>query len=147
MLDYEYEQPQYYEWIAHVADYVKKTFGAEVDMMAEEDAFIYEAKRGRVQVKGTTPPRDKLYILLHEVGHLVRLHENATDNTFFMDRIREVPTSERDKVMTLMEEVLAWHKADELAQRLGVPIEKRAWQRLVNKSIDKYTNWACDKEI
>ena len=49
--------------------------------------------------------------------------------------------------MTLMEEVLAWHKADEIANRLGVPIEKRAWQRLVNRSIDKYADWACSKEV
>ncbi len=147
MLDYKYNQLEYYEWISHVSDYVKEKYGAEVDILAEDDAFIYEAKKGKIQVKGTTPPRDKLYILLHEVGHLVRLHENALDNTFFMDRVREVPQNEREKVMTLMEEVLAWHKADEIAQRLNIPIEKRAWQRLINRSIDRYANWACDKEV
>ncbi len=145
MLDYAYENRQYYEWIGHVTRHAQSQYGAEIDLQAEEDAFIYERKGSRVQVKGATPPRDKLYILLHEVGHLARLTENASDNTYFMDR--SGAKNEREKMMTLIEEVLAWHKADEIAQVLGVPIEKRAWQRLVNKSIEKYAGWACDKEV
>ena len=40
-----------------------------------------------------------------------------------------------------MEEVLAWHKAEEIAERLDIPIEKRAWQRLVNRTTQKYVEW------
>mgnify|MGYP001287201865 CR=1 FL=1 len=92
-----------------------------------------------------TPPRDKLYILLHEVGHLFRFNENTEDNTFFMDRsgTRNI----RERTMTLIEEIMAWHKAEDIAERLNIPIEKRAWQRLVNKTVSKYVDWACDREI
>lgn len=145
MLDYAFQNTQYYDWIDKVGEYASRMHGVTVELLAEEEAFIYEPKGGRIQVKGETPPRDKLYILLHEVGHLFRMHENCTDNTFFMDRSGE--RNIREKVMTLMEEVLAWHKADEIAKRLGIPIEKRAWQRLVNKSIHKYADWTCNKEI
>ena len=41
MLDYDYENIQYFEWIGKVANYAHETYGAEVDMHAEEDAFIY----------------------------------------------------------------------------------------------------------
>jgi hypothetical protein len=55
--------------------------------------------------------------------------------------------NEREKTMTIMEEVLAWRKAEDIADRLDIPIEKRAWQRLINKTVNKYVSWACDKEI
>lgn len=145
MLDYKYKNSEYYNWMTAVTEYVEQAFKASVELTTEESGFIYELKEKRVQIQGVYPPRDKLYVLLHEVGHLSRLMENPEDNTFFMNRSGDNNTKER--VMTLMEEVLAWHKAEEIADRLEIPIEKRAWQRLVNKTVQKYVGWACNKEI
>ena len=139
MLDYEYEYREYFVWIEKVAEYAKKQYHAEVDLVSEESAFIYEYRSKRIQVEGDTPPRDKLYILLHEIGHVSRLMENSSDSTYFMDR--SGASNIREKVMTLMEEVLAWQKAEEIAMVLGVPIEDAAWRRLVNISIQKYVKW------
>ena len=66
--------------------------------------------------------------------------ENIEDSTFFMDKSGDKNMVE--KTMTVMEEVLAWHKAEEIAERLNIPIEKRAWQRMVNKTVEKYIGWA-----
>ena len=129
MLDYKYENTQYYEWITAVANYVEEEYEASVELTSEENGFIYEMKKNRVQIQGVYPPRDKLYVLLHEVGHLSRLMENPKDSTFFMDR--SGAKNIREKTMTLMEEVLAWHKAEEIAERLQIPIEKRAWQQVL----------------
>ncbi len=145
MLDYAYEDVQYYEWIGDVIKYAHSNYNAEVDLLAEDSAFVYELKKNKIHVKGATPLRDKLYILLHEVGHLFRFNENMQDSTYFMDKSGEQNITE--KTMTLMEEVLAWHKAEDIADRLNIPIEKRAWQRLINKSVSEYVDWACDKEI
>ena len=145
MLDYKYENAQYYDWMQSVANYIKSEYEATVELTAEESSFIYEHKRNKIEVQGAYPPRDKLYVLLHEVGHLSRMMENPSDSTFFMDRSGD--KNLREKTMTLMEEVLAWHKAEEIADRLEIPIEKRAWQRLINKTVRKYVDWACDKEI
>lgn len=139
MLDYKYELYQYHLWIQKVARYAHTTYDAQVELLAEDDAFVYTFKGNRIEVNGTTPPRDKLYILLHEVGHVSRMIENSDDSTFFMDRSGN--KNIREKTMTLMEEVLAWHKAEELAERMKIPIENRAWQRLVNRAIEKYVNW------
>ena len=145
MLDYKYENADYYTWMEALSEYVQSEYDAEVVLTSEESGFIYELNSSRVEVQGVYPPRDKLYVLLHEVGHLSRLMENPKDNTFFMDRSGD--KNIREKTMTLMEEVLAWHKAEEIAERLQIPIEKRAWQRLVNRTVGKYVDWACDKEI
>ena len=145
MLDYEYEDTQYYEWIGDVIKYAYSNYNAEVDLLAEDNAFVYELKKNKIHVKGAIPLRDKLYILLHEVGHLFRFNENTEDSTYFMDKSGEQNITE--KTMTLMEEILAWHKAEDIAVRLNIPIEKRAWQRLINKSVSEYVDWACDREI
>jgi len=65
--------------------------------------------------------------------------ENEGDSTYFMNRSGK--KNIRERTMVLMEEVLAWHKAEEIAVRLQIPIEKRAWQRLVNKTTQKYVEW------
>lgn len=145
MFDYKYENAQYYSWMELVANYVQGEYKATVEMVADDSGFVYEQKKSKVEIKGAYPPRDKLYVLLHEVGHLSRMVENPEDSTFFMDRSGS--QNIREKTMTLMEEVLAWHKAEEVAERLQIPIEKRAWQRLVNRTVEKYIGWACDKEI
>ena len=67
MLDYKYENTQYYEWITAVANYVEEEYEASVELTSEENGFIYEMKKNRVQIQGVYPPRDKLYVLLHEV--------------------------------------------------------------------------------
>ena len=144
MLDYKYEHSQYYRWTQKVCRYAHLEYGAEVELLAEDNAFIYQYGRKKIEVSGTTPPRDKLYILLHEVGHVSRLVENDGDSTYFMDRSGK--RNIRERTMVLMEEVLAWHKAEEIATRLEIPIEKRAWQRLVNKTTQKYVEWINKQE-
>tara|TARA_B100000287_G_scaffold430204_1_gene484993 strand:- start:1153 stop:1584 length:432 start_codon:yes stop_codon:yes gene_type:complete len=143
MLDYKYHQADYYKWIDMVTNYAKSKYDTEVDMTSDDvNAFIYSYKNKRIIVHGATPPRDKLYILLHEVGHVARMMTNLNDSTFFMDYSGD--RNLKEKTMTLMEEVLAWHKGEEIAAMLYIPIEKRAWQRLVNKTVDKYVKWLSE---
>ena len=33
------------------------------------------------------------------------------------------------------------NQAEEIAEMLGIPIERRAWQRLVNKTAERYLDW------
>jgi len=139
MLDYKYEISEYYRWMQRVCRYAKKEYDAEVELGAEDNAFTYSYGNKKIEVNGRTPPRDMLYILLHEVGHVSRMLENEEDSTYFMDRSGE--KNIREKTMVLMEEVLAWHKAEELANRLDIPLEKRAWQRLVNNTTQRYIRW------
>ena len=144
MLDYKYEHSQYYRWTQKVCRYAHSEYGAEIELLAEDNAFTYHYGSKKIEVNGTTPPRDKLYILLHEVGHVSRMMENDEDSTYFMERSGK--KNIRERTMMLMEEVLAWHKAEEIATRLEIPIEKRAWQRLVNKTTQKYVEWINKQE-
>lgn len=146
MLDYKYENAEYYKWINRVVEYAEDALDVHVDLVGEKDEYIYEvnAAKSRVTVRGRTPPRDKLYILLHEVAHAHRMKYSAEDCTFFMDR--SGGGNEREKLMTLMEEVLAWHQAEEIAEMLAIPIERRAWQRLINKTAERYLDWIEEEQ-
>jgi hypothetical protein len=139
MLNYQYEHTDYYAWIQTVVDHAQHKYQAQIELTAEENAYVYSQNQNKIQVMGATMPRDKLYILLHEVGHLSRMINNSSDSTFFLDKSGD--KNVREKVMTLMEEVLAWHKGEEIARELDIPIEHRAWQRLVNRSVEEYTKW------
>ena len=139
MLDYKYENRDYYCWIEKAANYAIVKYQAQVNLSEEENSYSYSFRNNRIELVGSTPPRDKLYILLHEIGHVSRMMENSEDPTFFLDKSGE--DNVRQKTMTLMEEVLAWHRGESVAKSLQIPIENRAWQRLMNKSIEKYVNW------
>jgi len=134
-----YENRQYYEWIEHAANYAIVKYQAQVDLLADEDSYSYSFKDNKIQLKGSSPPRDKLYILLHEIGHVSRLMEHKGSSTYFLDKSGE--KNIRERTMTLMEEVLAWHQGEQIAKTLNISLEPRAWQRLMNKSIDKYVKW------
>ena len=88
MLDYKYLNSDYYAWIEKAVQYAEEVLDVHVDLVAEKDEFIYEVNnaKSKITVRGRTPPRDKLYILLHEVAHAHRLKYNSKDCTFFMDR-------------------------------------------------------------
>ena len=145
MLDYKYENAEYYTWMETLVHYVQSEYDAEVILTSEENSYVYSYKQNKVEIDGAYPPRDKLYILLHEIGHLARMMENPEDSTFFMDKSGDKNLVE--KTMTLMEEVLAWHKGEEIAERLQIPIEKRAWQRMINRTMQKYVGWMGEKVV
>ena len=144
MLNWLFEHAEYYKWIEAVVEYAREEFHAEVELLADENAYVYSIDGDKINVKGGAHPRDKLYILLHELGHLHRLAENHGDPTFFLDKSGD--SNLRERTMTLMEEVLAWHKGEEIATELGIVIEHRAWQRLMNDSIGEYVQWIHEGE-
>ena len=144
MLNWQFEHAEYFKWIEVVIEYARKEFHAEVELLADENAYVYSVDGDKINVKGGAHPRDKLYILLHELGHLYRLTENSGDPTYFLDKSGD--KNLRERTMTLMEEVLAWHKGEEIAKELNILIEVRAWQRLMNSSIEEYVQWVNEGE-
>ena len=143
MLDYKYEISDYINWLQKVCKYALKEYEAEI-RVTDNNNFTYSYGDKTIEIDDRSPPRDKLYILLHEVGHVSRMLENEQDSTYFMDRSGS--RNKKEKTMVLMEEILAWHKAEQIADRLSIPIEKNAWQRLVNKTTQKYIDWINKQE-
>ena len=144
MLDYKYSFPQYEKWIAAVENYCRTIYPhVQIDMNATDTILSYEFKRGKIKINKETKPRTKLYTFLHEAGHLIRLAERNQRGCFFLDRSGEA--NSRQRVWTVVEEVLAWQEAEELAHKLRIPIETDAWKRIMTRSIEEYVFWTNGK--
>lgn len=139
MLDYQHNLCEYFLWMRKVSNYVSDEYGVEVNLEGKECVFHYDPKQSTIEIEESIPPRDKLYALLHEVGHLSRIIENQEDSTFFMDATGS--KNKKELTMTLIEEVLAWKKAEEIAHKMEIDIEERAWKRFVVKNVTEYINW------
>ena len=156
MLDYKFPNNQYDEWFEALRDYVESNYvGVTVDVEDSKTGILYESFDTlcdedycysiSVIVNQELYPRSKLYALLHEVGHIERMTEDHCEHTFFYQYLDNVEDNLRYRVRTVIEEVLAWHKAEKVAKDLDIELEKRAWQREVERAIELYSLWCAEK--
>ena len=88
------------------------------------------------------PPRILLYNMLHELGHYERFIGHTEDMSYYCDSIEEKKEySKPEKIRVLIEEVLAWKKAEEIAEELEIELEKGMWRYIMETSLQKYTEW------
>ena len=104
-----------------------------------DDTICYQSKT--ISIKSTRRDQIQLYILLHECGHLLT-ENNGSVHKF--DLIKESYTEKAQIVKTynVIEEVEAWKRGRVLANRLGIPVDEKVWQKEVSKAITKYMKWA-----
>lgn len=86
-----------------------------------------------VTINDSRPPREQLFVLLHEAGHVILRNKEEFDKMF--------PDSKTSKIEILKEEVIAWEEARKLATRLDIPLGKD-WNIHVRQAIVRYVNWA-----
>ena len=53
---------------------------------------------------------------------------------------------EIDDISTIKEEIDAWSEGRKLANKLGIEIDDRRWNRYWKHQVYKYVKWAVDKE-
>ena len=150
-LPFEFETEQYIDWLNACIDYVEGNYaGAEVDFVDSGDTcLLYESYERlydedymfnvTIQINNKEDHRKMLYALLHEAGHLERMIDNSGDATFFCG-------ANESKTHTIIEEVLAWSKAEEIANRLDIFLEKRAWKHEMQNAINLYAKWHNKEE-
>ena len=96
----------------------------------------------------------QLYSLLHECGHLLvqRVEEKydrsypsqARMNQFFAHR--GIEKSKDYKVDVVREEIEAWKRGKNLANRLGVFIDEKRFQNVSSQCIYSYIEWAAGND-
>ena len=156
MLDYKYPLHKYDEWFELLKDYVESNYaGAFVDIEKCKSGLHYESYRNlydddfqfsfNIVINSELYPRTKLYALLHEAGHIERMFEDRGSNTFFYKYFDGHPDNIKHRTRTVVEEVLAWHKAEKIANDLEIEIEERAWQREIERAIKLYIIWCAEK--
>ena len=105
----------------------------------ENSFFFYEEHIIEIGLK--QKPEHMLYALLHEAGHVVLLStELFTQRKPGMKRY-----TKKYKVNVLREEVFAWEKGLEIAYELGIPIDRKEWEKVRVRSLYEYVLWAIYK--
>ena len=156
MLDYEHPYHKYDEWYELLKDYVENNYaGTIVEIEEAQSGIVYESFDRlydedymfsvSITINKDLYPRTKLYALLHEVGHIERMVDDCNTKTFFYSYLDNVPDDATFRTRTIVEEVLAWHKAEMLANELDIKLETRAWQREIEKAIRLYSLWCAQK--
>lgn len=156
MISYKYERSQYREWFLKLQDYIENKYvGIFVEIQNEKSGLMYESYKNfhdedfifsaTISINSKLQPRTRLYALLHEAGHVERMVEDGDKKTFFYHRLDSAPDNMKFRSRTVVEEVLAWHKAELLANRLEIPLEERPWQIEIENAIKLYSLWCAEK--
>ena len=105
-----------------------------------DDAVDRESKI--MSINSSRSLETQLHIMLHECGHIL-----VYENDSIVNGAEEVLTKYSDnskifKIFTVIEEIEAWKRGLSLAKRLGIPINKKKWNKDVARAIGSYMEWA-----
>lgn len=103
----------------------------------------YEPSDREITVSARATPITQLYILLHECGHHLvgnnEKHERFGRGYASLDP--NVRKTLRHRLDILNEEFEAWYRGLKLAQRLGIVIDKKSFDRTRDKFLKSYVDW------
>jgi hypothetical protein len=83
---------------------------------------------------------EKIYILLHEIGHIYAEEPTINPLYFLQETIKNKKIKSKKKVSSITEEVLAWYYGVLIADLLGIKVRKKINKCLV-KSLDSHISF------
>ena len=112
------------------------------------DPDNFDEDRGVISINSSKGIEQQLFVLLHEAGHVILRSNPAEFASRFPDSCRDTLCG---RIEILREEVLAWEKAHEVADRLGIAVEEEKWKENYRDALEKYIRWVLigdrDEEI
>lgn len=110
-----------------------------------QDSVYYDSKE--VFIDSRNHPEKKLYILLHECGHILidssgrnRIHTLSQS----VERVRGQRLRREKRVAVISEEIEAWKRGESLAKRLCIQINPDRFDKIMSDAIISYVEWARD---
>jgi hypothetical protein len=82
----------------------------------------------------------QFYTVLHECGHIL-VKEN---DSFEIKKNADInpEKTKAHKVFRVIEEIEAWKRGLTLCKRMGIPVDKKKWDKFVVVAIMNYMVWA-----
>ena len=127
------------EWVA------KKNYSVVFDYCVQDE---FSSADNCISVNTRQNIENQLYTLLHECGHLI-LHNNenlynknypSSAKMACYSRNIRLERSPKYKVDVLSEEIDAWRKGKDLANRLDVYIDEEKYYSMMTKCVYSYIN-------
>ena len=119
----------------------KKGYHVELERDGE-DAIDRPGKF--VSINSTRSLETQLHVILHEAGHLLVEKSDKITNGIPEVLNKYSEKSKIHKTFTVIEEIEAWKRGLNLANRLGIKINKEKWNKDVARAIYKYMVWATE---
>jgi len=95
-----------------------------------------------VSINTTRTLETQLHVILHECGHILVYNSDKIVNGAEEVLDKYSCESKIYKTFTVIEEVEAWKRGLRLAKSLGIPIDKKKWNKDVARALYKYMLWA-----
>ena len=111
-----------------------------------QDAVYFNCNQ--VVINSRNHAEKRLYILLHECGHIL-INNNLSDRVLSLSLETEAVmggkrVSRKRRVAKVAEELEAWKRGERLAKRLGIKINEEKFDKARADAIMSYIEWARD---
>jgi len=132
------EKNFYYICLDKICDWLEDEEEISVEFISEPGNFYYY-EDGIISICNHQPVLSRLYSLLHEAGHhMVRKSKTWANNP---------KRNNKDyRVGVLMEEVMAWVKAEQVAKQLDIwsGLDESKWDKFAKEQLYDYACWVAN---
>jgi hypothetical protein len=138
----------YREYIERIRAFIEIEYDMSVIFERNGETALFHDRRGIVPgdfivINNRVKLQKQLYMLLHEVGHVMLRESEAQHARRFPSAVLNGRRPSRaHKIDTLREEVLAWEKGLELATDFQIPVDDKVWHSMVTCALYKYLEWS-----
>jgi len=138
----------YREYIERIRAFLEIEYGMSVVFERDGETALFHDRRGIVPgdfiiINNRVKLQKQLYLLLHEVGHVMLRESEAQHERRFPSAVLNGRRPSRaHKIDTLREEVLAWEKGLEVASDFQIPVDDKVWHSMVTCALYKYLEWS-----
>lgn len=121
-------------WVEDKKDYVVK-------FKKNGEVNFINSEHNEIIIDDLLSPELQTYILLHECGHIL-IWENGMMLEFEKKSKRYKTATEKERTLTVIEEIEAWKRGLSLAARLSIPIDLVKWEDEMAGAVYAYMAWA-----
>lgn len=115
------------------------------DVFFEEDGDdCIDGEYKIIEINSSESLDHQLVSLLHECGHAL-IYENSPNKNFLQKKAHQYNTS-RFRSYSVLEEIEAWNRAENLMKRLDIKIPLNYWESEKMLSLERYIKWAAEGE-
>jgi len=129
-----------------LVDYCEDVLGFRVELRWDREDEVYFEER-RVIIRANNRWEIRLYRLLHEAGHILISRGRNYHSYYPFSCLRNHDEARKlvEKVDTIGEEYASWNKGIDIARRLGIVIERDAYESDRARCLKAWMEWCLDK--
>ena len=126
------------DWTVHLQNLVQYCRSQNVDVAFKRGCNdSYDVDKQYIEINKRRTTRNQVYILLHEIGHHKILKDKTLSKKFALLIKPKAPKNLSKSILSLEEEVIAWHIGEGIAQECNIPLDS-TYQVLKSKCLKTY---------